>query len=175
MRFNFKTFSTCLWLGAFLGLSGCSSLMMGKQYVFPKPDEPSATVRLQYTPGTALRLISIGEDRCYAGYTPAPGANNFFDTPVQVGKELVLAYALERGGKFCQVPFSFIPEQGAVYTLQAGSWNQPKQSFLFNQTVNQEYCGVRVIKSQNGIESVEPVQHLRMRPGLCVKFLKTDT
>lgn len=175
MQLNFRTFGTCLWLGALLGMSGCSSLMMGKQYVFPKPEEPSATVRLHYTPGTALRLMSIDEDGCYAGYTPAPGAKDFFDTPVHVGKELVLAYALETGDKFCQIPFSFVPEQGAVYTLQAGNWTQPKQSFLFNQTVNQEYCGVRVLKSKDGVESVEQVQRLRIRPGWCVRFVKTGT
>lgn len=110
---------------------------------------------------------------CYAGFTPLPYEDGFIQSPVAVGKELVLMYRNVGGGSMCQIPFAFTPEAGATYTLRTGSWSQPKTGILPMFTYDQNYCGVGVVKKVGTVESVEPVKQLRMKTGFpCLRFLE---
>lgn len=154
-------------------LSGCTSLLQGKPYRFPQSDEPSATVHLKYEPGTNLDAMTFNESGCYAGFTPLPYTNGFIEAPIAVGKELVLTYRQIVGGKMCQIHFSFMPQEWASYTLQSGSWSEPKTGILPIFTYNQNYCGLGVVKKVGDQESVEPVQQLHIKTGFaCLRLVK---
>ncbi len=170
--FGNKKFSwTCTLLA--VALSGCTSLFQGKQYVFPRPDEPSATVRLKYEHGTSLHAMTFNDSGCYAGFTPLPYTDGFIEAPVAVGKELILTYRWEVAGRGCQIPFSFTPQKGATYTLKPGFWSEPKTGILPIFTYDQGYCGLGVVKKIGTQESIEPIQQLRIDQGFaCLRFVK---
>jgi hypothetical protein len=160
-------------LAGAVALSGCTSLFQGKQYLFPRPDEPSATVRLKYERGASLDAMTFNESGCYAGFTPLTYTGDFFEAPVAVGKELVLTYRHVVGGTVCQIPFSFTPQEGAVYTLKSGYWSESKPGILPIFTNNQYHCGIGVIKKIGAQESVEPIQQLRIKTRFaCLTFVK---
>lgn len=164
----------CALLAGAVALSGCTSLLQGKQYVFPRPDEPSATVRLKYERGTKLDAMTFNEKGCYAGFTTLPySADGFIESPMAAGKELVLTYWNEVGGRQCQIPFSFTPQAGATYTLKTGFWSQTKPGVLPIFTNDQYYCGIGVVKKVGDQESIEPIQQLRIKTGFaCLRFVK---
>ncbi|MDR7054301.1 hypothetical protein J2W70_001651 [Pseudomonas koreensis] len=165
-------FGLTLLAGA-LALSGCTSLFQGKQYQFPRQDEPSATVRLKYESGTNLDAMTFNESGCYAGFTPLPYSEGFIQSPVAVDKELVLTYRQTVGGKFCQIPFSFTPQAGASYTLKSGYWTEPKAGLLPIFTFNQQYCGLGVVKKIGSQESIEPIKQLRIKTAFaCLRFVE---
>ncbi|WP_223570823.1 hypothetical protein [Pseudomonas sp. BF-R-26] len=160
-------------LAGAVALSGCTSLFQGKQYLFPRPDEPSATVRLKYESGTNLDAMTFNESGCYAGFTPLPYTDGFIEAQVAVGKELVLTYRQVVAGSMCQIPFSFTPQEGATYTLKSGSWSESKTGILPIFTSDQYYCGLGVVKKVGTQESVEPIQQLRIKTGFaCLRFVK---
>lgn len=169
---NKKSGRTCALLAGALLLSGCTSLTQGKQYVFPRADEPSATVRLKYENGTVLHAMTFNDSECYAGFTPLPYTDGFIEAKVAAGKELILTYRREIGGSVCQMPFSFIPQEGATYTLKSGFWSEAKAGLIPIFTTDQYYCGLGVIKKAGAQESVEPIQQLRIKTGFaCLKFV----
>lgn len=163
-----------LLAAAAMALSGCTSLFQGKPYLFPRPDEPSATVRLEYERGTTLDAVTFNESGCYAGFTPLTYTDNFIQARVAVGKELVLTYERVIGGAMCRIPFSFTPEEGATYTLKSGFWGESKTGILPIFTRDQYYCGIGVVKKIGTQESVEPIQQLRIKTGFaCLRFVKS--
>ena len=164
---------TCALLAGAVALSGCTSLLQGEQYVFPRPDEPSATVRLKYERGTDLLAMNLNDSGCYAGFTPLPYTDGFIEAPVAVGKELVLTYRRQVAGKVCQIPFSFTPQEGATYTLKSGFWSETKTGILPIFTSDRYYCGLGADKKVGTQESVEPIQQLSIDAGLtCHRFVK---
>ncbi|MGF6108904.1 hypothetical protein HKK52_07365 [Pseudomonas sp. ADAK2] len=173
MYSNGKSGLCALLAGAVL-LSGCTSIFQGKPYDFPKPDEPSATVRLKYTRGTSLDAITFNEKGCYAGGSSLNAlADDFIESQVAVGKELVLTYENVVAGTICRIPFSFTPQAGAIYTVQAGAWSESKPGLLPIFTNDQYHCGINVVKKAGTQESVEPIQQLRIKTGFaCLRFVK---
>ncbi|MFL1495607.1 hypothetical protein [Pseudomonas antarctica] len=167
-------FVWCTLLAGAVALSGCNSILLGKQYDFPPSGAPSATIRLENTRGTSLEAMSFNEKGCYAGHTPLPYSGDFIETPIAVGKKLVLTYERVIGGKQCQIHFSFTPQDGATYTLKTDSWSDPKTGFLPIFNYDQSYCGIGLIKKVGDLESIEPIQQLRIKPtGLaCLMFVK---
>ncbi|MBU6956920.1 hypothetical protein KRR23_04070 [Pseudomonas sp. CVAP len=166
-------FCWCALLAGAMALSGCTSLFQGKQYVFPHPDEPSATVRLKYERGTTLDAMTFNEKGCYAGFTPLSYTGDFIESPVAVGKELVLTYRKVVGGGQCQIPFSFTPQDGATYTLKTGFWSETKTGILPIFTSDQYYCGIGLVKKVGDQESIEPIQQLHIETGFaCLTFVK---
>jgi hypothetical protein len=155
-------------------LSGCSSFFQGKSYVFPKPDEPSATVRLKYKRGTSLDIVAFTEKGCYGGITPLNYlADDFIESQVAVGKELVLMYENVAGGTICRIPFSFTPQAGAIYNLQSGAWSESTPGILPIFNHDEYHCGINVVKKVTAQESVEPIQQLRFKTGLtCLRLVK---
>lgn len=163
---------SAMLVGAMM-LSGCSSLLQGKQYEFPQANEPSATLRTHYIRGTDLHLMNFNDKGCYAGYTPLPYVNGSIGSPVGVNKKLVVTYRLESAGKVCQIPFSFTPEAGATYTVTTGSWSETKTGIVPFFTAEQQYCGIALTKRADGAEQVEPIEKLRIDTGvICHKFVK---
>ncbi|MGF0237453.1 hypothetical protein ACQR3P_01020 [Rhodococcus sp. IEGM1300] len=166
-------FGGCGLIAAVVLLSGCTSLLQGKQYVFPKAGEPSATVRMKYESGTSLDAITFNDSGCYAGYTTLPGTDEYIEAPVVAGKELVLTYKRVLAGAACQIPFSFTPEAGATYTLQSGSWSEAGSGLLSMFTRDQHYCGVGLVKTVGDKQSVERIQQLRIKTAFaCLTFVK---
>ncbi|MFT0477123.1 hypothetical protein ACMSI6_24930 [Pseudomonas antarctica] len=169
-----KMFVCCTLLAGTVALSGCNSILQGKQYDFPPSGAPSATIRLENKHGTTLDAITFNDKGCYAGLTPLPYSGDFIESRIAVGKKLVLTYERVIGGKQCLVHFSFTPQDGATYTLKTGSWSEPKTGFLPIFNYDQSYCGIGVIKKVGDVEGVEPIQQLRIKPaGLtCLMFVK---
>ena len=166
-------FGWCALLAGAVVLSGCTSMLQGKQYVFPRPDEPSATVRLKYERGTTLDAMTFNEKGCYAGFTPLSYTGDFIESPIAVGKELVLTYRQVVGGRQCQIPFSFTPQDGATYTLKSGFWGETKTGILPIFNSDQYHCAIGVVKKVGDQESVEPIQQLRIKTGFaCLRFVK---
>jgi len=164
---------TCALLAGAVALSGCTSLLQGEQYVYPRPDEPSATVRLKYERGTDLLAMNLNDSGCYAGFTPLPYTDGFIEAPVAVGKELVLTYRRQVAGSVCQIPFSFTPQESATYTLKSGFWSETKTGILPIFTSDRYYCGLGADKKVGTQESVEPIQQLRIDAGFtCHRFVK---
>jgi hypothetical protein len=162
----------CALLAGSIALSGCTSLFMGKQYEFPRPDEPSATVRLKYDRGTTLDAMTFNEKSCYAGFTPLSYNGDFIESKVAVGKELVLTYRDVVGSTQCQIPFSFTPQEGAIYTIKTGFWSETKPGIIPVFKYDQYHCGIGVVKKVGDQESVQPIQQLRIKTGFgCLKFL----
>jgi hypothetical protein len=170
---NNKSGLYALLAGAVM-LSGCTSFFQGKPYVFPQPDEPSATVRLKYTRGTSLDAVTFNEKGCYGGATSLNYlADDFIESQVAVGKELVLTYEHVVAGTICRIPFSFTPQAGAIYTVKSGSWSESKPGILPIFNYDQNHCGINVIKKIGTQESVEPIQQLHYKTGLtCLKLVK---
>lgn len=157
---------------ASFALNGCTSLFMGKQYEFPRADEPSATVRLKSERGTTLDAITFSEKTCYAGFTPLPYNGDFIESKVAADKELVLTYSNAVGGSVCRIPFSFTPQAGATYIVKSGFWSETKPGLIPVFKYDQQYCGVGVVKKVDDEESVQPIQQLRMKTGFpCLRFL----
>ncbi|EJL95778.1 hypothetical protein PMI18_05060 [Pseudomonas sp. GM102] len=166
-------FGWCTLLAGVMALSGCTSMFGGKQYAFPDPNAPSATVRLKYERGTTLDAMTFNEKGCYAGFTPLSYTGDFIESPIAVGKELVLTYRNVVGGSLCQIPFSFTPQDGATYTLKTGFWSETKTGILPIFTSDQYYCGIGVVKKVGDQESIEPIQQLRIKTGFaCLRFVK---
>ncbi|PTQ70518.1 hypothetical protein [Pseudomonas sp. GV071] len=160
-------------LVAALGLSGCTSLTMGDQYVFPRADEPSATVRVLDDGVTDLKIMNLNPAGCYAGYTPLPAKDGFVQAQVAVGKPLIVDYRREVFGGACRMFFAVTPEAGATYTLKTGSWTQPKTGILPIFTSDQTYCGLGAIKTLGEQQSIEPIEKMRIDTGItCHKFVK---
>lgn len=160
-------------LAASVLLSGCTSLLQGKQYAFPLPDEPSAIVRLESGQGSRLDAMTFNDSGCYAGYTSLSANDGFIQAPVAAGKELILTYWQVVGSSACKIPFSFTPQAGATYTLKSGFWSEPKAGILpiFNR--DQYYCGLGVVKKVGNQESVEPVKPLEIKTGFaCLRFVE---
>ncbi|MGA8133892.1 MULTISPECIES: hypothetical protein [Pseudomonas] len=171
---NNKFFWYALLAGT-VALSGCTSLLQGQQYLFPRPDEPSATVRLAYEHGTTLDAMTFNESGCYAGFTPLPNTDGLIEAPVAVGKELVLTYRRVLADSVCQIPFSFTPQEGATYILKSGFWSESRTGILPIFTRDQHYCGLGVIKKIGTQESVEPVQQLHIKTGFaCLRFVRQE-
>ncbi|WP_455925437.1 hypothetical protein [Pseudomonas putida] len=171
--YKFRKFVECVLLAGALLLSGCNSILYGKQYVVPQPGEPSATVRMKYDRNARLDAMTFNDKGCYAGYTTLLANGDYVESPVAVGKELILTYWSEVGGMQCQVPFSFAPEKGATYTVVNGSWSEPRKGALSVISPDQHFCGVKIVKKIGDQESVEPVQQLRIETGFaCLKFVK---
>lgn len=168
-----QKFGGCLLLSGALLLSGCNSILYGKQYAVPQPGEPSATVRMKYDRDARLDAMTFNDKGCYAGYTTLLANGDYVESPVVVGEELILTYRSEVGGMQCQVPFSFRPEKGAIYTVVNGSWSEPRKGYLSVISPDRHFCGVNVVKKVGDQESVEPVQQLRIETGFaCLKFVK---
>ncbi|MDZ5602031.1 hypothetical protein SJI00_04450 [Pseudomonas sp. RP23018S] len=159
-------------LGALL-LGGCNSILYGKQYTLPQPGEPSATVRMKYDRDARLDIMTFNDKGCYAGYTTVVGRDGYVESPVAVGRELIMTYRSEVGGLQCQVPFSFTPEKDATYTVVNGTWSEPRKGVLSVINPDQRFCGVNIVKKVGDQESVEPVQQLRVETGFaCLKWVK---
>jgi hypothetical protein len=172
MHLNQKS-GRCIVLAGALMISGCTSLLQGKQYAVPGPDEPSATVRLKAESGARLHAMTFSDNGCYAGYTVLPSNGDYIESRVAVDKELILTYGQVAGSSVCQIPFSFTPQNGATYTLIQGSWSEPKAGILpiFNR--DELFCGVGVIKKVGDQESIEPIQQLQIKTGFaCLRFVK---
>ncbi|WP_122335812.1 hypothetical protein [Pseudomonas coronafaciens] len=168
-----QKFAGCVLLVGALLLSGCNSILYGKQYTIPQPGEPSATVRMKYDRYARLDAMTFNNKGCYAGYTTLLGNGDYVESPVAVGRELILTYRSEVGGMQCQVPFSFTPEKDATYTVVNGSWSEPRKGVLSVISPDQRFCGVNVVKKVGDQESVEPVQQLRIETGFaCLKWVK---
>jgi len=154
-------------------MSGCNSILYGKQYVVPQPGEPSATVRMKYDRDAKLDIMTFNDKGCYAGYTTLLARGDFVESPVAVDKELILTYQRVVGGMECKVPFSFMPQRGATYTLVNGSWSEPRKGVLSVISPEQHFCGVNVVKKVGDHETVEPLQQLRIETGFaCLKWVK---
>jgi hypothetical protein len=159
-----------LLIGA-VALGGCTSLLHGKQYAFPQPGEPSATVRLQYGPGMELQAMTFSDSGCYAGYTPLPYSNGFIESPVAAGKKLVLTYWQQLGGQVCKIPFSFVPEDGATYLMHSTYAAPTKIKVLSLFEAEQQNCGLVVMKKTGDKAVVEPVKKIRIDTGFaCLRF-----
>lgn len=154
-----------------VALTGCTSLLHGKQYAFPQPDEPSATVRLKYESGMVLHAMTFNDSGCYAGYTPLPYSDGFIEAPVAAGKKLVLTYWQQSGGQTCKIPFSFVPEAGATYLMRSSYAAPTKVKILSLIEAEQQNCGLQVMKKTGDVEVVEPVKKIRVDTGFaCLKF-----
>ena len=166
------TYGRWIVLFGVLAMGGCSSsFLQGKQYVFPGPDQPSATVRLKSEGSSRLDAMTFSDNGCYAGYTILPSNGEYIESRVAAGKELILTYWQVAGNSQCQIPFSFTPENGATYTLTEGSWSKPKEGILpiFNR--DEQFCGIGVIKKIGDQQTVEPIQQLQIKTGFaCLRF-----
>lgn len=170
--FGFRKLAGCVLVAGTVVLNGCTSFFMGKQYEFPRPDEPSATVRLKYGSGTTLDAITFSEKTCYAGYTRLPNNGEYIESKVAVDEELVLTYSNVVGGGQCQIPFAFTPQAGATYIVNSGFWSETRPGLIPVLNHDQYHCGVVVVKKVGDQESVQPIQPLRMRTGFpCLRFL----
>ncbi|NWB98366.1 hypothetical protein HX882_20930 [Pseudomonas gingeri] len=164
---------TCALLVGAVTLGGCTSLLHGKQYQFPQPGEPAATVRLEYDRNANLDAMTFNDSGCYAGSTALPHVGGVIEAPVAAGNELVLTYRQQAVDGVCQIPFSFTPQEGATYTLKSGSWSKPKAGILPIFNSDEHYCGLGVVKKIGTQVSIEPVQQLRIKTGFgCLRFVK---
>jgi hypothetical protein len=166
--YKFQKYGWCVVVAAVVAMSGCNSIMYGKQYVVPQPGEPSATVRMKYDRNARLDIMTFNDKGCYAGYTTLLGDGDFVASPVTVDKELILTYQRVVAGMECKVPFSFTPEKGATYTVVNGSWSEPRKGVLSVISPDQHFCGVNVVKKVGDQESVARVQQLRIETGFCL-------
>jgi hypothetical protein len=171
-----KWFAISLRAGVALlavSLSGCTSLLQGEQYKFPEPDEPVAVVRTPYVAHTALHIINFSESGCYSGWTALGYKDGFIESPVAVGKPLILTYRRELAGKVCQIHFSLIPQDGANYTFSSNSWSEPVEGVVPLLNTDKNYCGLRAVKELRGRKSLEPIKPLRIRTRLaCLTFVE---
>ncbi|AIR91027.1 hypothetical protein [Pseudomonas cremoricolorata] len=171
--YKLQKYGWCVALAGTVAMTGCNSILYGKQYAVPQPGEPSATVRMKYDRDARLDIMTFNDKGCYAGYTTLLGSGGFVESPVAVDKELIMTYQSAVGGMACKVPFSFTPEKGATYTVVNGSWSEDRKGFLSAISPDQYFCGVNVIKKVGDQESIEPVQPLRIETGFaCLKWVK---
>ena len=171
--YRFQKYAWSVLLAGAFVLSGCNSILYGKQYVAPQPGEPSATVRMKYERYARLDIMTFNDKGCYAGYTTLLGDGEFVQSPVGVGKELIMTYLSEVGGMQCKVPFSFTPENGATYTVVNGSWTEPRKGVLSVISPNEHFCGLNLVKKVGDQESLAPVQPLQIKTGFaCLEFVK---
>lgn len=63
----FQKYSWCFVLAVVALMSGCNSILYGKQYAVPQPGQPSATVRMKYDNTARLDLMTFIDKGCYAG------------------------------------------------------------------------------------------------------------
>jgi hypothetical protein len=154
-------------------LSGCNSIMYGKQYRFPTSGEPSAKILLERQIGTRLDIMTFNEAGCYAGYTTIPSSNGIIEAQVVAGKELILTYSQVVGGKQCQIPFSFTPQSGATYILISDSWSENKKGIIPILNHNADYCGIKAYKKLDDQKTIEKIQQLNIKVGFgCLEYLK---
>lgn len=154
-------------------LGGCTSFLRGAQYKFPEPGEPSAIVRTPYINHTALHVINFADSGCYSGWTPLNYKDGFIESPVAVGKSLVLTYIHESVGEVCQVHFSLTPQAGVAYTILSSSWSDPVKGIIPLLDTERRYCGIGAVKQIGEQQSVEPIKKLRIDMGLrCLKFVE---
>lgn len=155
-------------------LSGCNSLMYGSQYTFPKAGEPSARLLVERPLYTSLNILNRNEEGCYAGITGVPYKDRDIDAPLVPGKETILLYRRDVGGKICQIHFALSPEANATYLLKSGDWSKTEEGLLPGFTTHEQgYCGLVVIKKIGEDVSVEPAQQMVIDRGItCHKFVK---
>lgn len=171
MHTGFKLGCRFALLAGAMVLAGCTSLLHGKQYAFPQPGEPSATVRLKYGSGMVLQAMTFSDSGCYAGYTPLPYSNGFIESPVAVGKKLVLTYWQQTGSRVCKIPFSFVPEAGATYLMRESYAAPSKVKILGLVEAEQQNCGLEVFKQTGDVQVVEPVKRIRIDTAFaCLRF-----
>ncbi|OLU21152.1 hypothetical protein BVH01_01895 [Pseudomonas sp. PA1(2017)] len=163
---------TALAVGVLLG--GCSFFVPKESYVFPVSGDPSAMLRMYDSDWVNLSVINLSKDGCYAGSTLLTKSVGLTEARVWAGKSLLIGYGKSLGHKsYCEISFSFTPQVGANYDLRSGSWSENKAGLLPGFTREQEYCGVVLVKAVEGVESVEPIQMMRVKPGLsCHSFVR---
>jgi hypothetical protein len=169
----FRRYGACAVFPVMMLVSGCGSWFASKPYAFPGPAEPSATIRMADQSYTALRVMTMDDAGCYAGYSHVPYSNGFWQAAVIPDKRLVLQYEEQGPVGRCQITFSFTPEQGADYLLKPGSWSEKAPGLIPGFVHDRNYCGIGAVRRKGTEERVEPLQGLNVRFGLkCIRLVE---
>lgn len=175
MPLSNNLFKAGMLLTATAMLPGCRFLSSGEPYPFPARDESSATIRLEHERDTYLRVMTLDEAGCYAGYSNIPYVNGSFEAPVLVNKPLVLQYERREGKMNCMINLSFTPQPGHHYTLKSGFWSESTPGLIPSFTYQQNYCGIGVLNKEGTQERIEPAKQLRITPNLkCTRFVEKN-
>lgn len=137
-----------------IGSSACTSV--GVQYVSPTPGQPAATLR---TASGAVFVNTLSEEGCYAGRTELPRGQDFQVVP---GKTLIMAFQPRSDSWQCGLFFSFEPQQGRHYVVEANT-NFPYRPSRISKE-NPPSCSAYLFqKSDSGALEPVPVKRLAMR------------
>ncbi|NMZ70826.1 hypothetical protein [Pseudomonas peli] len=152
----------------FVLLGGCSFMdrLGNKPYTFPTEGQPSAEVEV-VSAVSRFVVFNMDENGCFAG-TSVLGAG----ARIHAGENAFMALEERYGNSYCNLIFSFVPEQNAKYVLRAGSFVE-KQGGLLGILPGKDYC---TVSGQRVLDSGERVpldlKQFNLRPSgmACLKM-----
>lgn len=152
----------------FVLLGGCSFMdrLGNKPYTFPAEGQPFAEVEVDNADSRFV-VFNMDENGCFAG-TSGLGAG----ARIHAGENAFMALEERYGNSYCNLIFSFVPEQNAKYVLRAGSFVE-KQEGLLGILPSKDYC---TVSGQTVLDSGERVplelKKFNLRPSgmACLKM-----
>lgn len=122
-------------------LGGCSFMerLGNKPYTFPIEGQPSAEVEVERAGGSRFVVFNMDENGCFAG-TSVLGSSGSA-VRIHADEDVFMALEERYGNSYCNLIFSFVPEQNAKYVLRAGFLVEKKDGLL-GILPSKDYCTV---------------------------------
>lgn len=129
-------------IALYVFLSGCSVMerLGNKPYVFPVEGQSSAEIELFSDSVSRFVVFNMDANGCFAG-TSVLG-NSASKVRLHAEKDVFMALEQRYGNSYCNLIFSFTPENNARYILRGGSLVERRDEMLGALGARSSYCTV---------------------------------
>lgn len=146
-------------------LSSCTfyDRLGNKPYIFPKDNEPSAEVVVNFSGGSWFDIYNMDENGCFAGTSSVGSSGETIK--IHANKTTYLSLENQSPGSFCRIFFSFTPEENSKYIFKQGTHIEEKSGvsgFLSGPDVYCTVSGEKVLA--NGKREPLLLKKMNLRP-----------
>jgi hypothetical protein len=158
-------------------IGGCSFFdrLGNKPYIFPTSDEPYSEIIVTYDNGSLFKIFNMDVNGCFAGTSIIGPAGK--SIKIHSNTETFMALDMSSSSSFCQVIFSFTPEQDFKYEFTQGTHIEDRSGisgFLSGPDIYCSVSGQKILKT--GKKEPLEFKQMNLRPsGLaCLRMRETS-